>query len=309
MIKKRNNNNKKQNIFLSLIIVIGHILAYISKGLFKITEFLVHLFAKGITKLANTFMSEKNQNTNIINSKIQETNENESMTQKQKSEHILKGVKAKYAEFEEISKELGEYTEFESFLFNKSSTVGIILGKRGSGKSAIGIKILENIFAKTHKKCYTIGFHNETLPEFIENVEEISEIHNNAFVLIDEGGILFSSRNAMSKPNKILSELILIARHKDLSILFISQNSSNLDVNIIRQADYLILKPASLLQKDFERKIIQDVYEKVKSGFKKHSDKKGLTYIYSDAFKGFINNPLPSFWSTELSKAFKNFNK
>ena len=109
----------------------------------------------------------------------------------------------------------------------------------------------------------------------------------------------------MSNANKLLSELILISRHKNLSILFISQNSSNLDVNILRQADFLVLKSSSLLQKDFERKIIQKIYDATEKDFEKFRDKKGLTYIYGNLFRGFVTNPLPSFWGEKISKGFE----
>jgi hypothetical protein len=59
------------------------------------------------------------------------------------------------------------------------------------------------------------------------------------------------------------------------------------------------------LQKDFERKIIQDVYEKTAKKFDKYKSKKGITYIYGDSFNGFIDTPLPSFWGTKLSKSFR----
>ena len=109
----------------------------------------------------------------------------------------------------------------------------------------------------------------------------------------------------MSAANQFLSDLILIARHKNLTILFISQNSSNLEVNILRQADFLVLKPSSLLQKEFERKIIQKMYEDTSAKFEKHKKVKGLTYIFSGDFKGFVANPLPSFWGQSISKSFR----
>jgi len=109
----------------------------------------------------------------------------------------------------------------------------------------------------------------------------------------------------MSNANKMLSQLIMIARHKNLSILFISQNSSNLEVNILRQADFLILKPSSLLQTEFERKIIQKIYEETEESFKKFEEVEGATHIYSGSFRGFVSNPLPSFWRENLSKSFK----
>ena len=181
------------------------------------------------------------------------------------------------------------------------------MGARGSGKSAIGIKILENLYSQTKNKrnYFAMGFIKAEMPSWINVVDSIDKIKNNSYVLIDEGGILFSSRKSMSLANKLLSELILIARHKNLSIIFISQNSSNLEVNILRQADYLILKPSSLLQKDFERKIIKDLYSKLSIDFKKLENIKGVAYIHSDVFEGFVENSLPSFWTSSLSKSFE----
>jgi hypothetical protein len=220
-------------------------------------------------------------------------------------EEVREERKAIYQDFKVLHTYSGNYKEYEKYLLGNKSKIGIILGARGTGKTAIGIKILENIYAKSHRKLYAIGFKAEDMPAWIEVIENIEQIQNDSTVLIDEGGVLFSSRNAMTKPNKLLSQLILIARHKNLNILFISQNSSNLDVNILRQADHLILKPTSLLQKDFERKKIKDTYEEVQNDFKKYEKSQGATYIYSETFRGFVANPLPSFWSTNISKSFR----
>ena len=107
----------------------------------------------------------------------------------------------------------------------------------------------------------------------------------------------------MSSVNKLLTELLLIARHKNVSIIFIAQNSSNIEVNILRQADFLILKQSSLLQLDFERKIIRDIYQKVGKTFLKFPGK-GTAYIYSAKYEGFVKHSLPSFWSEGLSRSF-----
>ncbi|MBU2562160.1 MAG: hypothetical protein KKF68_00675 [Nanoarchaeota archaeon] len=201
--------------------------------------------------------------------------------------------------------EKGDYNKWEKEIGLSDSKIGVILGARGTGKTAFGIKFLENIHAKHKKKCYAIGFDEEEMPYWIKVVKDINELGNNSFVLIDEGGILFSSRKAMSSANKLLSDLILIARHKNLSILFISQNSSNLDINILRQADFLVLKPSSLLQREFERKIIKNIYDNTKESFEKFKDVKGVAHIYSNLFQGFVSNPLPSFWGEKISKSFR----
>jgi hypothetical protein len=224
--------------------------------------------------------------------------------QKKKIEKSRSAVKAQYEKFNIVEHDSGDFQEFEKKLIKSDSTIGLVLGARGSGKTAIAVKMLENIYAKTKKSCYAMGFKEEDMPIWIDVVEDIKEIKNNSFVLIDEGGILFSSRRSMAEPNKLLSELMFIARHKNMSIIFISQNSANLEINAIRQADYLVLKTSSLLQKDFERAKIKDIYEAVSEKFRQYKKIKGITYIYSDEFTGFVENPLPSFWTKKISKAF-----
>jgi len=214
-------------------------------------------------------------------------------------------IDSNYEEIKKVKSYTGEFGLFEKHILQTESTIGIILGARGSGKSALALRFFENIYSKKKSKLYAMGFKKEEIPSWIEVIESVEHIKNNSYVLIDEGGILFSSRKSMSKPNKLLSDLILIARHKNLSILFISQNSSNLEVNILRQADYLFLKPSSLLQKNFERKIIKEIYIETKKDFEKYKKDKGLFYVHSDKFRGFVSNTLPSFWNQEISKAWK----
>ncbi len=85
----------------------------------------------------------------------------------------------------------------------------------------------------------------------------------------------------------------------------VTHNSANIEINVIRQADFLIMKPSSLLQKDFERKKIKDIYSEVQEHFDELKDVSGLTYIYSNDFRGFVKNDLPSFWNKDVSKAYK----
>ena len=214
-------------------------------------------------------------------------------------------AKAQFTQFKEIETNSGSLASFEGFIYSQKNTVGIIIGARGSGKSALGTRILENA-AFNSRKAFAMGFNEKTLPNWIKPIETAEQVPNGSFLLVDEGGIVFSSRESLSEANKLLSKLLLIARHKDLSLLFISQNSANIDVNALRQADFLLLKKPSLMQKDFERKEIGKKYEKLADGFKKHTGEKGLFYCYSDQFTGFAANDLPTFWTEKTSKAFAN---
>lgn len=219
---------------------------------------------------------------------------------------LAQAPKATYSPLTPIKEIEGNLDKFEEWLYSSKSTVGIIIGARGSGKSGLGCRLLENHSAMG-RKTYAMGFAQGTLPDWVEQISSIEQVSNGSVVLVDEGGILFSSRQSCSQANKLLSQLLFIARHKDLSLLFISQNSANLEVNTLRQADYLLLKRPSLLQKDFERSKTREVYEQAAKGFKELQGKKGsegLAYVYSDQFTGYACNSLPSFWSESASKAF-----
>ncbi len=205
-------------------------------------------------------------------------------------------------------KSAGELEQFEEKILSSRSAIGLVLGARGSGKSALGMRIIENVSSKTGRNVCAMGFDESTLPSWITCVGSVDAVPNGSFVLVDEGGITFSSRSSQSSANKILSSLLLVARHKDLSVLFISQNSANLEVNAIRQADFLLLRKPSLLQKEFERKKIGEIYDSIGGQFLSLPDAgRHSTYVYSDEFSGFVSNNLPSFWSQRASKPYASF--
>ncbi len=214
---------------------------------------------------------------------------------------------AEFNALREVESASGSIEDFEDFLYENKSSIGIVIGARGSGKSVLGMRVLENAASKG-RNVAAIGFDEAALPTWIKVVKasEFASVANGSFLLVDEGGVSFSSRDSMSNANKLLSDLLFVSRHKDLSVLFISQNSASLEVNALRQADYLLFKKPSLLQRDFERKRVNEIYDAASAGFKKHGAAHGkkLFYCYADAFVGFAANEAPSFWSERASKSF-----
>ena len=196
--------------------------------------------------------------------------------------------------------------DFEGFMkqFRDHSLIMLIIGRRGAGKTALGMKLVETA-AILDKNIFVIGFNNSKIPYWVQNVNDISEIPNNSLVLIDEAGISFSSRSSMKQSNKDLAELLAIARHKSLSLIFITQNSAMLDLNVLRLCDILLFKEPSLLQTRFERKALQDMFTKVGTSFSDIKNRKEHFYIISDEFEGLIKAGLPEFWNDSISKSFR----
>jgi hypothetical protein len=208
-----------------------------------------------------------------------------------------------YTPFDTVKADTGSYREFSDKM-ETDSLIMLIVGKRGSGKTSLGMKFLEFFHMKTKRKCYVLGYGNTRLPWWIKKVESLDRIPNNAVALFDEGAVLFSARDPMRNINKELSRIMSIARHKNLTLFLITQNSAMIDLNVLRLADTLLIKEPSLLQSKFERKALKDIFEKVKPEFEKLGEKKSHFYVWDDDFQGLVHYHLPDFWNDKISKSF-----
>ncbi len=185
-----------------------------------------------------------------------------------------------------------------------SSLIMLITGRRGSGKTALGMKLVEvaNILGRA---IYIVGLESARLPRWVKRVSSIEEVKNDSVVMIDEAALSFSARESMKKANKELGKLMAIARHKNLSLILITQSSAMLDLNVLRLADILLFKEPSLLQARFERKALQDMFENVQGKFESIKDEKNkYAYIISDYFEGLISHNLSKFWNEGISKSY-----
>ncbi len=208
----------------------------------------------------------------------------------------------KFDQFSIIETVSGDYNYTEKRIFD-DSLIMLIFGKRGSGKSALGFKLLENIHSKTRRKCYALGIQQDKMPKWIASIDDIEKVPNGGVILIDEGAISFGSRNSMSAKNKELSNLLTIARHKNLTLLFVTQNTGLIDKNILALTDALLIKEGSLLQMEMERKEVKKFYDKANDFLKfAEGDKKKYFYLIDSDFEGVLSHNLPSFWTSGLSK-------
>ncbi|MFA4960140.1 MAG: zonular occludens toxin domain-containing protein [Candidatus Pacearchaeota archaeon] len=284
MPKKRTNQNsdpwKELKIFLiSLIKIIGWALGLIVS--------IVKIIFTGILKILNGNSSPKKEKEHqvLINQKSKNTEDNFKFDNLKVTERIK-----------------GNYETFDNKLIN-DSLILLIFGKRGSGKSSLGFRILENIHSKTKRKSFVLGITQKLLPTWIKSVNEIEKVPEGGVILIDEGAIAFGARDSMSFKNKELSKLMAVARHKDITLIFVTQNTGLIDKNIIALTDTLLIKEGSLLQMEMERPEVKKFYEKSDKFIGKiPSNKKKYVYVMDNDFEGVFTYSLPSFWSENLSK-------
>lgn len=188
-------------------------------------------------------------------------------------------------------------------------TTILILGARGSGKSALGYKILE--YLRYRADPYVVALPQKArglLPEWIGSVPSIDDLPQNSVALVDESYTLFHSRTSSSDRARTLSNQINLSRQRGITLIFISQESRQVDKNIVSSADIIIFKNPGILQLEFERKELRRIAEEARKMFAaiNNRDKNKWAYVYAPRsnFIGMLENSLPSFWKPGLSKAY-----
>ncbi len=186
-------------------------------------------------------------------------------------------------------------------------SVGAIVGRRGGGKSALGYRLLE--LQRDRAACYAVGPPSlrKLLPDWIGVVQDIGDVPSNAVVLIDEAYLLLHSRDSMSRAGRSIGPMINLSRQRRLSLIFISQEARQIDVNILSQLDWLAVKEPSALAQEFERKELRKFTDKARAEFDAvRGDRRPWTWVYSEpeGFSGMVKNELASFWREALSHAF-----
>jgi len=184
---------------------------------------------------------------------------------------------------------------------NKSKVYAIV-GSRGSGKSCFAYEFMDwHLNAK--RPLYTLKFPKPSiLPKHINNVNEIGECKRGGVLLIDEAGIEFNQFSFNSKESIALVNMLKVARHKDLSIIFIAQNGANLTRDVRRLIDCYILKNPSFTQLYDEISVIKRLYQNCFMLFTTDEQKQKGFFVSEVGEMGFSDVPL--WWTDSISKAY-----
>ena len=187
-------------------------------------------------------------------------------------------------------------------------SVVLILGKRGSGKSALGYRLLE--LFRYGLTTYVLGVPKQAqglLPDWIGIAQNLEDIPAKSIVLVDEAYLRYHSRESLAAKSKEMSRILNLSRQTDQTIIFVSQEARQLDKNIASSASVLAFKDLGMLQLEFDRPELNKIATQAKQTFESvKGDKRKWSYVYSpDAdFMGLLENSLPTFWSSRLSHAF-----
>jgi len=190
-------------------------------------------------------------------------------------------------------------------------SVALIRGRRQFGKSGCGYYLLE-LLSKQHDLAPCImGLPKQKwklLPESIRPITSLDDIPDNSVVFFDEASFKFYAESFRGGESELIDHLISVSGQKKQILLFATHHSAKLQLKIVREVDVQLFKFPSKIHSRMERREIRQFTEEAFNAFERLSlsqDKlKEYVYVISDDYTGFLKNPLPSFWSEDLSQAF-----
>ena len=187
-------------------------------------------------------------------------------------------------------------------------SVVLVLGKRGSGKSAVGFRLLE--IYRYHLTPYVVGVPDtarKLLPDWIGIAATLEELPFKSIALVDEAYLHYHARGSMAAASKTMSQAINLSRQKEQTLIFVSQEARQVDKNIASSANVVVFKDLGILQLEFDRPELNKLATQAKEALAMVTgDRRGWGFVYApDAdFMGILGNTLPSFWKPSLSRLF-----
>lgn len=196
------------------------------------------------------------------------------------------------------------------FVYGKSKIVYIV-GARDSGKTATAFTMAEQTHQITNRAVYYVAPTNtnkDALPEWCKIAESIQKVPRGAFAIVDESAIQFNAREYMDKENIDMTKLLVIARHKDIFLIFLTQDTELADTNIRRLRDMILWKKSnnySLSERGDRRGPEHKFWQKVRNMMAPRKKNQCLFEYPSE--RRFINfeHGLPECWSNSLSKMWQ----
>lgn len=187
-----------------------------------------------------------------------------------------------------------------------------ISGARGSGKSALAYWLADMMMKRRECKAAVLGLSPEKqvlLPDGWTIIDDITHAPPNSVVLVDEVALQFHARRSQSKENLAMDRVLSISRQAAQDVIFATHSFRKMDVAIVSDLDVVACKKPSFLHRRFERTEIRQLTQAAAEYFDGlQGDHRQWTFVFTDGYEGPVANPMPEFWSDELSRGWATTN-
>jgi len=183
-----------------------------------------------------------------------------------------------------------------------------LFGPMGGGKTATGHFLFELLRDKgTSYLVLYPGMPRPPVPPWIRFKDSLEEVPPGSIIILDEAALTYHARESATQVSKLMTKWVGLVRQRHQVLIIISRLSSEIDKILIAHCDIVALKRPLDGQGAFERPTLRGEVQQAEAEFKKvKGDARGWTWVWNrkNGVKKMLQNPLPSYWTEDLSEAF-----
>jgi len=147
-----------------------------------------------------------------------------------------------------------------------------------------------------HHVCWA-GFYFDYLPRYFKVIKNISSAPEKSLTCLNEGAIFYSSKRGMRNFALEATYHLATSRHRDQTLMIVTQSTALLQLDFLRMCDCIIKKPMTEVHENLERKTLGII-----ASLMKPKDYR-QTYISYRGYNTLCTNPLPRYWGERFSKS------
>ena len=184
--------------------------------------------------------------------------------------------------------------------------VYVILGDVGTGKTVTACSIIDELRRKHHLKVYMIDRREvvEAYPDWMIYADPTKpRLGRDAIIFLDDAHLHHYARDWFGGKAKRIDWIARERRQSGNTIIYTTQQSRVLDVNLVSMASCLVFKRPSKLQLDVERREIKKIYEVADKSLEEQDYAIEKAYVVSNNYEGIVTVQKPPWFTDKMSKA------
>lgn len=185
--------------------------------------------------------------------------------------------------------------------------VYLILGDIGTGKTVTACSIIDEFHKKRKSlKVYMIDSKDvvSKYPKWFRYANPANpRLSSNSIIFLDDAHLHHYAREWGKGKAKKIDFIARERRQSGNTIIYTTQQSRVLDINLISMASCIVFKRPSRLQLEVERKLVKKMFVKADEELRKVDYKINKAYVVSNDYEGIVTVSKPKWFTDRMSKA------
>lgn len=190
-------------------------------------------------------------------------------------------------------------------------SVVTVLGKRGSGKTATGFYIAQNMVDERDDLTpVAVGFPEHAhrhFPGRWKHVDTMEQAPPHSVAVVDEANRTFHARDWHEHGGDDMSSYLNLQRQCNRTVIYVSQSARQLDMTIPLESDAVLFKQPGAMHSRLERSSMRDLVDEAKENFDtlpNDLDKRNYVYVYDNDGAELLETDKPGWFTDQVSNAF-----